>query len=156
MSHFIVPTRFTVEADVHTVSMCLTVSPHISVVFPVKPLWFFSCLSPGNPGSLSLPEVACWICLINAATVLVRSANGLILWHHCLYIFCCNRCKVDEGILRPIHLLYVIHAMVFPRACWRFLLPLLLLLHWLEVCLEVCPGFLVPLLIVPLVPVIVE
>ena len=35
------------------------------------------CLSPGNPGPLSFPEVSCWSCLVNVATFLVRSVMVL-------------------------------------------------------------------------------
>ena len=46
--------------------------------------------------------------------------------------------------------------MVPPRVSQRFLLSLVLFLRCLKVRLEVCPGFLVTLIVVPLVTFIVE
>ena len=64
------PTRFTVMADVQTVSVRPTVPPHVLEVFTIHPLGI--CLA--LPIHWQSGPLACWICQVNAATVLVRSA----------------------------------------------------------------------------------
>ena len=75
ISFFLVPTRFTVVA-VSTQCPCVQRYPPTSrMCFPFTHLefvWFH--LSPGNPGPLLFPVVDFWSWLVNAATVLVRSA----------------------------------------------------------------------------------
>ena len=75
MSLFLVLTRFTVVDGVHKVFMCPTVPPHVLEVFPVHPPGICLDLSiSGQYVPLLFPVVACWSCLVNAATVSVRSA----------------------------------------------------------------------------------
>ena len=150
------PTRFTVVADVHTVAVCPAVSYHVSEVFPVNPLGIFlASLIHRQPGP---PVVSC-SCLLElpgqGGNGFCEVGNGIEFRYHCLYICCRRRRKVDEVIVRPIHIFYVVRSVVSPRASRLFLLPLLLPLCYLEVRLEVRPGSIGTFLVVPLVTVIV-
>ena len=110
-------TRFTVVADFHTVFVCPAVYSHVSEVFPVHPLGV-SLASPihRQPG----PPIVCCSYLLElpgqGSNGFGEVGNGLTLRHHCLSICCHRRRKVDEGIVRPIHLFYVVRSVVSPRA----------------------------------------
>ena len=80
MTLSLAPTRPTVVADAHTVSVCPAVSYHVSNVFPVCPLGICLALPiQGHAGPLLYPVVSCWSFWVKVATVLVRSATVL----HC-------------------------------------------------------------------------
>ena len=143
MALSLAPTHTTVVDDVHTVSLCPAVSSHVSDVFPVHPLGICLALPiHRNPGP---PVVSC-SCLMElpgqGGNGFGEVGNGLALRHHCLYICCSCRRQVDEGIVRPNDLFYVVRSVVSPRASRLFLFSLVLPLRCLEVRLEVCPGFL--------------
>ena len=147
----------TVVADVHTVTVCPAVSPHVSGVFPVHPLGI--CLALPIHRQPGAPFVYC-SCLLElpgqGSDSFGEVGDVSALQHCCLSILCRRRRKVDEAVVRPIHIFCVVLSLVSPHASRIFLRPLVLPLRCLEVRLEVCPGFLVTFLVVPLVTVIVE
>ena len=103
----------TVVSDVHTVSMCPVVSSHVLDVFTVHSLGVCLALTINRqPGS---PVVSC-SCFLELpgqdGDGFGEVGDGLALQHHCLYICCSRRYQVDEGIVRPIHLFYVVCSVV--------------------------------------------
>ena len=80
-------TRRTDVADVHTVSVCTSVSSHVSDVFTVHPLGI--CLDlpiHRHPGP---PVVSCsglLELLVQGGNGFGEVGDGLALRHHCLYI----------------------------------------------------------------------
>ena len=102
-------TRFTVMADVRTVSVCPAVSPHVSELFTVHPLRIF--LAPPIHWQPGPPVVSCG-CLLElqgqGGDGFGEVGDGLALRHHCLSIFFRRRRKFHEGILCPIHIFYVV------------------------------------------------
>ena len=149
-------TRWTVVADVHTVYVCSAVSSNVLDVFTVHPLGICFALPFHRHPRTPVVSCSCFLALPGqGGNGFGAVGNGLALRHNCLSICCSRFCQVDEGIVRPIHIFYVVHSVVFPRAS-RWFFSLILPLRCLEMRLEVCPGVFVTLLVVPLVAVFVK
>ena len=108
-------TRSTVVVDVHTVYVCPEVSSNIQYMFPVHPLGI--CLAMPIHRQPRPPVVSCSFFLElpdQGGNGFGEVGNSLALQHHCLLICCSLRRQVDESILRPIHLFYVVRSVVPP------------------------------------------
>ena len=152
-------TRHDVVVYFHTVSIRPTVPAGVTNVFPIDPLgrpicrsfWFLWDLESINPHRCLLELLGQFVNVRGAV------GDGLALDHHCVPV--CHRrcCQFNEGIMGVLpSFSEVVRALVTLQPGGEFLFPLVFALCRLEVCLEVCPGFVGAFRIVPLVTVIIK